>query len=333
MNTQFIRVFVAAVLVPCAWAQTPAGTVSSKALTEPFLAPEALVKRASKFMDAGNYRYAVGDLNRALRADPTNAKALALRGTSWAKLQETDKALADLDHAIQISPADPDLYAARAEAREVAGKLTESKVDREAAERLRSGGNAISTATPEPPQMASAAPVAAGMTAGITAAIIEGDPIVSAPAVRSSNPPEPVPAERKQSQVTDVKQDVNQIEVKSPVTRHPTNPAGEQAAESAAAHNQRARMLIGQNKFAEAIAELNAAVSLEASGAIHYNTRGYAYLLMHDAKHALADLDQAIKLNPNYVNAYTNRSAARKLAGDSAGSAADAAKARELAAR
>ena len=314
MNMHVGRLFVLAVLVPCAGAQSGLGPASTNK-QEAVLAPEALVKRASKFMDAGSYRYAVGDLNRALRADPSNAKALALRGTAWAKLQETDKALADLDHAIQISPADPDLYAARAEAREGAGRLSDSKVDRQAAERLRTGGSVVTApaeakeaAKTEPAQMASAP---------ITAALIEGDPMPATPAnaaVRFASPPVQAAPEIKRPPKEPAQ--IKPAEIKPLLTK--------QTAESAATHNQRARVLIGQNKLTEAIAELNQAVGLEPSGSIHYNTRGYAYLLMHDAKHALTDLDKAIQLNQNYLNAYTNRSAARKLAGDKAGSAADA---------
>ena len=296
-----------------------AGQVGLPPEPNAILSPEVLLRRASKFMDSGNYRYAVGDLSRALRADPGNAKALALRGTAYSKLQEADKALADLNNAIRLSPADPDLYAARADAQDAAGRLADSKADREAAERLRGGGG--QTAKGSAMEMK----VASIQSPKVEAAIIEGDPVTE-PAMRSLPPATPAVGEIKPR------------EVRGPIEKDPI--AKDAAAKDsvskdtalAAQHNQKARALINDGKVQEAIAELNQAIQLEPGGAIHYNTRGYAYLVLKDAKRALTDFDQAIHWNPNYVNAYVNRGAARKLNGDSTGSASDKAKARELAA-
>ena len=69
-------------------------------------------------------------------------------------------------------------------------------------------------------------------------------------------------------------------------------------SKAAEAHNQRGRELLQQNKYAEAIEELSAAIEAQPGFALAYNARGFARYLTKDYKNALADLDEAVRLNP-----------------------------------
>jgi tetratricopeptide (TPR) repeat protein len=91
----------------------------------------------------------------------------------------------------------------------------------------------------------------------------------------------------------------------------------------------KARGLLQDEHFAEAIEQFTEALKRDPSLALAYNGRGYAKTRLRRYAEAIKDFDEAIRLNPNYANAYVNRSAARRLLGDKAGADADQAKARE----
>ena len=101
----------------------------------------------------------------------------------------------------------------------------------------------------------------------------------------------------------------------------------------AADYSSAGRILLSENRFAEAIAQFSEALKLDPSLPLVYNARGYARFRLKQYSGAIADFDQAIRLNPAYTNAYLNRGAARAAAGDKAGADADNAKARELTAK
>jgi Tfp pilus assembly protein PilF len=64
------------------------------------------------------------DLNKALKIDPKNTRALTVRGEQYLVIVQYDKALADFTAAIRIDPKDADAYRLRAE-------LYANKADRE----------------------------------------------------------------------------------------------------------------------------------------------------------------------------------------------------------
>ena len=84
---------------------------------------------------------------------------------------------------------------------------------------------------------------------------------------------------------------------------------------SAAAHHQRGRELLSQEKFDEAIVELTAALEADSKMAQAWNARGFAQLRMKRYGAAIADFQRAIEVNPDYENAKRNLEAARKAQG------------------
>ncbi len=82
---------------------------------EPQTSDEYL-KRAGKHLENNNYGFddcAFGAASEAVRLDPKNADALALRGDLYSAKQDYDSALADLNEAIKLSPDKTLFYGVR----------------------------------------------------------------------------------------------------------------------------------------------------------------------------------------------------------------------------
>lgn len=105
------------------------------------------------------------------------------------------------------------------------------------------------------------------------------------------------------------------------------------AGETASTLYNRGHALIQNDRFEEAIQQLNGAIKLDPTMSLAYNARGYAHMRLRQYQEASSDFDIAIMINPEYANAYLNRSSARRLTADIAGANADAAKVKELAAK
>jgi len=297
-----LTVACAASLLFCGFVLThPEAARAQTAAAPQASSPAELFQRAQSWMDKGSFRYAVGDLNRVLRAEPNHVDALVMRGTAYTKLQEYDKAIADLTGAVKLAPQNPAVYEARAVTLDAAGRLTEARADRDQANRMRAG-----TVPPMPsaPVAQPAKPQPVRAPAPITAGITSPD----------ADPPRPI------------------VPALAPVKASSPAPAPPKVADAGSAdtHNPRAREFLARGQYREAIAEFDQAIAAQPDDALSYNGRGYAQLMLHDTRRALADFDQAIRLNPGYINAFQNRAAARKRAGDLAGGAADLAKAKAL---
>jgi tetratricopeptide (TPR) repeat protein len=74
----------------------------------------------------------------------------------------------------------------------------------------------------------------------------------------------------------------------------------------AAVFQQRAAETIKQNRFPDAIADLDAAIKAHANPSA-FEQRAYVYMRMNDFDHALADYSEAIKANPNEPRLYSYR--------------------------
>jgi tetratricopeptide (TPR) repeat protein len=261
------------------------------------------VQRASAYLTTGDARAALADADRALDRDALNVRALTVRSQANTKLGRFSTTVADLSGAIALAPGDASLYMARAEAYAAVGDQPRALADRNEALRLD-------------PNIASAPPssnVAATPPVVVTTPAVPTPPVTPAPAPAKTvvNIPPALPAPVAPS-------------AKAPAATTPTTVA------TADAHYQQAKKLLDEKKTAEAIAELDAAIQLNSTNPVLFNTRGYAYYLTKEIKRALQDYDEAIKLNPEYINATHNRALARKSAGDAAGAEADRKREAEL---
>jgi tetratricopeptide (TPR) repeat protein len=85
-----------------------------------------------------------------------------------------------------------------------------------------------------------------------------------------------------------------------------------------------------KHNYDSAIADYNAALTLDPEFAAAYNGRCVARTAKGLYGFAIADCDQAIQIDPKYAYAYNNRGLARHAKGDIAGGDADIEHAREL---
>ena len=67
-------------------------------------------------MNMGRYDQALADLDRAIELDPAEAWAIAARGQAYLALGRYDLALADLDRAIELDPDDAETVGNRGQA-------------------------------------------------------------------------------------------------------------------------------------------------------------------------------------------------------------------------
>jgi tetratricopeptide (TPR) repeat protein len=77
------------------------------------LAQQSSLDRAGALMDKKDYKSAIVILDRLIRQDPQNAKALVMRADAKDDLADTQGALADYNAAIQINPQYEYAYASR----------------------------------------------------------------------------------------------------------------------------------------------------------------------------------------------------------------------------
>ena len=96
-------------------------------------------------------------------------------------------------------------------------------------------------------------------------------------------------------------------------------------------HYNRAGELLDQQKWEEAIAELDQAIELDPDFASAFVNRGNAYFGLEQYEQAIADYDKAIALDPASAYAYANRGSAYAAVGKRAQAKADYEKALPLA--
>ena len=89
---------------------------------EPRDLSRAHYSRGNAWLDKGDLKKAIADLNKALELDPDYANAYYTRGFAWDYAGERQKAIADFSKAIQLNPRDADAFFARGNAWFDAGK-------------------------------------------------------------------------------------------------------------------------------------------------------------------------------------------------------------------
>ncbi|MCU1239037.1 MAG: Tetratricopeptide 2 repeat protein [Candidatus Solibacter sp.] len=95
--------------------------------------PAAMLDQANQLAAAGRSDRALGRLTEAIRQSPRFWQAFQYRGELHLLHDRPEDALRDFDQAIAIAPAEPHLYALRAQAHLVLGDDVASARDLEAA--------------------------------------------------------------------------------------------------------------------------------------------------------------------------------------------------------
>jgi tetratricopeptide (TPR) repeat protein len=90
---------------------------------------EALIEKAAKRYDSGDLKGALQDVNQALRLDPNNPAAYAVRGGVYAGLGNYKQAIADSTKAIQLLPDNYPAYAIRGVAYYYSGNKQKALAD------------------------------------------------------------------------------------------------------------------------------------------------------------------------------------------------------------
>ena len=72
---------------------------------------------------------------------------------------------------------------------------------------------------------------------------------------------------------------------------------------------------MNKGEWEKAIADLDAAIRLDAGQPFPHFNRGFAYFRQGKFEKAIADYDEAIRLEPKYADAYRDRGYARAMSG------------------
>ena len=113
------------------------------ALTQLFGGPDDTKNIAMAYSNRGNawndkreYDKAIADCNEAIRLSPKYASAYSNRGNAWEKKGDYDKALADFSQALQLNPREASIYSNRSEAWRQKGEYDKAVADGSEAIRL-----------------------------------------------------------------------------------------------------------------------------------------------------------------------------------------------------
>lgn len=93
---------------------------------------------------------------------------------------------------------------------------------------------------------------------------------------------------------------------------------------------QRGNARYASEKWEQAIADYDTALSIDPRNAAGFNARGLTWLALKDYGLAIRDFNQAIKLAPDFAAAYANRGLARLRQGREAKASQDFARCFEL---
>lgn len=102
--------------------------------------PAAMLDQANQLASAGRADRAIGRLTEAVRLSPRFWQAFQYRGELHLMYGRPGDALHDFDQAIAIAPAEPHLYALRAQAHLALGDETAGARDMETASTLNAAG-------------------------------------------------------------------------------------------------------------------------------------------------------------------------------------------------
>ena len=237
---------------------------------------EQLARRAAALASRQDYERALADLDRAIELEPTSAAHVAQRGAVLDALMRPAKAIEDFDKALELDPAHVDARWHRAVLRMRAGNRDGAKSDIDALDQALA------------PQ--------AQLRLSMSRLYLELDQPAQAVA------------------------QLNQW-----LAAHPS----EVRRDVALNERCRARTLLGI-ELDKALDDCNEAIAADKQSAAYLDSRGWVQLRLGRYDRALADFDRSLALRPDLAWALYGRGLAKTRAGDVAQGEADLAAARKV---
>lgn len=251
-------------------------------------AADSLFKRGDELLKEGSYDKAIADYNRLIQLSPNSATAYANRGFAHLKQKNYGKAISDLDQAILLDPRLADAYHDRGQAY-ILNKphdYAKAVADFEAVQRLAPNYPKIKQILENARHVLSrnAQPASASDSAAV-AATLERQVAKSTMTYIQKGDFDKAIADLDQT----IKQNPN----------------------SSAAYFNRSLAYTGKDDLSKAIADLDKSIQLNPNNADAYLLRGSALAINGDGSNkVIKELNEAIRLNPNSAEAYFLRGAA-----------------------
>ncbi len=253
---------------------------------------ESFAERGAAWLTKGQYDKAIADLDRAIELGPENVFALARRGEAWRMKGEHEKAFADLDRAIELNPNDLFALAARSEAWRMKAEYGKAIADLDLAIALNPRYDFASARRGD----------AWRMKAEYDKAILDLDRALELNPNYSD-----ALAWRGDAWLLKGEYDKAIADLDRAIELKPNY------AFALRARGEAWRMKAKDDK---AIADLERAIELNPNSACALAGRGSAWRMKGEYDKAIADLDRAIELNPNSVFALAERGSAWRMKGE-----------------
>jgi len=251
-------------------------------------AADSLLRRGNELLKEGSFDKAIADYNRLIQMSPNTATAYANRGFAYLKQKNYVKAINDLDQAILLDPKLVDAYHDRGQAY-ILNKphdYAKAVADFETVLRLAPNFPKIKQTLENARQVMNRnAPPASANDSVAVAATLERQVAKSTMAYIQKGDFDKA--------IEDLDQTIKQ------------NP------NSSAAYFNRSLAYSAKDDFSKAIEDLNQSIELNPNNADAYLLRGSALAINGDGSDkVIKELNEAIRLNPNSAEAYFLRGAA-----------------------
>jgi len=251
-------------------------------------AVDSLLRRGNELLKEGSYDKAVAEYNRIIQLSPNTAMAYANRGFAHLKQKNYDKAVSDLSQAILLDPGLADAYHDRGQAYVLKQPRDYAKAVADFEAVLRINPN-----YPKVRQLLEHARLVLGRDAPPASA---NDSIAVAATLERQV------AGSGMAQIKKGDYDKAIADLNRTIQQNPN---------SSAAYFNRSLAYSGKDDFTKAIADLDKSIQLNPNNADAYLLRGSAFAMNGDgADKVIAELNEAVRLNPNSADAYFLRGAA-----------------------
>lgn len=246
---------------------------------------------------------AVADFNKAIQFAPNDngdkAELYVKRGRAWSSLKEWDKAFADFETALKLSPEDPVIYSNRGAVRGAKGDYQEALADLAYAERLN----------PDIPQVYLNRGMIYGLMNRHEEAVRWYSHSLSLDGGNFEAYYNRATSYHRLKMFAKAKPDYDQ--------------AAKLNSQNPSVLFNRGSNSLALKEWKDAIDNYSRAIAIDSKFVKAYYNRGVAWQRQGQFELARKDYEKAIELDPTYINAYFNRATLRAQIGDNPGSIVD----------